>query len=770
MRKFSSFDFHEIYDIFPIGIAYLDENFNVFRANKILCEYFKKSEENLINRHYLNELTHPQCLKQEQALIEEMNRGERNNYQITKKFSLEKNKFLEAEVTVSSVKKKNGEISHYIVSFLDISEKEEIKENLRLNESKYRQVTESLPQLVWTCEADGPCDYLGPQWIQYTGIEEKEQLGFGWLNQLHPDDVQRTQDHWMNTAAKGLDFEIRFRIRRHDGVYRWFHTLAKPLKDESGKIIKWFGSNTDIDDLVNAEENLRLNESKYRQVTESLPQLVWTCEADGPCDYLGPQWIQYTGIEEKEQLGFGWLNQLHPDDVQRTQDHWMNTAAKGLDFEIRFRIRRHDGVYRWFHTLAKPLKDESGKIIKWFGSNTDIDDLVKSEERLESAVEERTHQLKLTMNAAQDANQAKADFLSNMSHELRTPLNAIKGFCQLLEMDKDISEKNKHYVNLLSTASTHLLELVSDILDMAKIEASHIELNLKSNQIDTIISDCLEFVKGLCLEKDVHLEPYEGAGLISRCDEVRLKQVVLNLLTNAIKYNKEGGQVKVSSSKSKTGFIQIRVTDTGLGISDKELEDLFVPFYRSVPKNSNIPGTGIGLSLTKALVEQMGGTLEVKSKLGEGSTFIVSIPVGKEINTAKTKKANEDFDIKEIKNPKYIFYIEDNPMNSLLMTEALKKFENLSLKLSEDPIEGIKLIEEQMPDLILLDINLPHMSGYDVLKHLRENEKLKNIPVIAVTACATSKDRIKLDSAGFDEALIKPINMTKLYRTIHKYL
>ncbi|MDT4329055.1 PAS domain S-box protein [Methylomonas sp. MV1] len=433
----------------------------------------------------------------------------------------------------------DGRIVGVVLTLPDITSvrqaNEEIRQSearLRESEGRYRQVTESLPQLVWTCRPDGPCDYLSPQWLTYTGTSEAEQLGYGWLNQLHPDDRQLAMDHWLATAAHGLPFEIEFRIRRHDGQYRWFKTVAQPVRNDAGDIVKWFGSNTDIENLKQAEaalrerehrldsivryspsvlslkhpdgryalanpnlqrihhlseaqiigktdfdlypeatalvlqahdqlvlesmarhsieeivpvdgvpriylshifpilddagraeyicrialditdrkraENeLRESESRYRQVTESLPQLVWTCTPDGTCDYLSPQWVAYTGLSQAEQLTYGWLDQIHPDDRQRTIDGWMATAAQGLPFEIEYRIRRHDGEYRWFKSLAQAVRNDAGEIIKWFGSSTDIEsqkqaeDILRTSEaalaslnqRLEEQVERRTRAL-----------------------------------------------------------------------------------------------------------------------------------------------------------------------------------------------------------------------------------------------------------------------------------------------------------------------------------------------------------------------------------------
>jgi PAS domain S-box-containing protein len=287
----------------------------------------------------------------------------------------------------------------------NITERRQAEEALRKSEARYRSYLEVSGQIGWTTPPDGVVDDI-PEWRKYTGQSIEEVKGWGWLNAMHPDDRKRTTEVWNKAVATKSLYETEYRIRRKDGVYRYFLARGIPSLREDGTIREWVGVCIDITERKEMEENLqKLNqelekrveertaelaasEHRFRDLAESLPQLVWTCLADGPCDYLGRQWVEYTGIPEAEQLNYGWLQQLHPDDRQPTISAWQEAVGKGKFFDVEFRIRRHDGVYRWFKTRAIPLHNTAGKVVKWFGSNTDIEDLKQMQQELKNRMAE----------------------------------------------------------------------------------------------------------------------------------------------------------------------------------------------------------------------------------------------------------------------------------------------------------------------------------------------------------------------------------------------
>ncbi|MGB0126637.1 MAG: PAS domain S-box protein, partial [Rhodocyclaceae bacterium] len=270
---------------------------------------------------------------------------------------------------------------------IDVTARKAAEAALRESELRYRTLVDATSAVSWSCPPSGLQVAPQPSWKAFTGQSTEEMLGTGWTRAVHPDDAAAAGDRWREAVARGLPFTSEHRIRRHDGQWRWMSVHAAPIRDAEGEVFEWIGMCLDVTERRATEDALRQSERRFRQVTESLPQLVWTCAADGPCDYLSLQWVRYTGKSEAEQLGYGWLEQLHPDDRRRTIDRWQSTASKGEAFDIEFRIRRHDGAYRWFRTLAVPLRDEAGQIVKWFGSNTDIEDIKQAEAALRESEE-----------------------------------------------------------------------------------------------------------------------------------------------------------------------------------------------------------------------------------------------------------------------------------------------------------------------------------------------------------------------------------------------
>jgi PAS domain S-box-containing protein len=259
-------------------------------------------------------------------------------------------------------------------------------------------------------------------------------------------------------------YDVEYRVRRRDGVYGWFKTRGVPIRDSQGTISKWFGSCTDITDLRKTREALFASEERWRTLTETLPQLVWAATPDGASDYFSNQWTEYTGVPERELLGWRWVEVLHPDDREPTRQFWNDSLAGRHPYDVEYRVRRRDGAYGWFKTRGVPIRDSEGIISRWFGSCTDITELKRAEVALARAKAE-----------AEQASVAKGEFLANMSHEIRTPMNGVIGMAQLLE-STELSAQQREYVLIILHSADTLLSLINDILDFSKIEAGKLEL------------------------------------------------------------------------------------------------------------------------------------------------------------------------------------------------------------------------------------------------------------------------------------------------------
>jgi len=405
-------------------------------------------------------------------------------------------------------------------------------------------------------------------------------------------------------------------------------------------------------------------------------------------------------------------------------------------------------------------------------------EVMRLNEELEERVHTRTlqleqanHELAGAMEEAKSANQAKSAFLSSMSHELRTPLNAILGFAQILTSEKLPSTlaQKREFANHILKSGRHLLTLINEILDLAKIESGAVALSLEPVALNEILKECESMVAPLAGNRGIRLLFPDGCMANVTADRTRLKQIVLNLLSNAIKYNRDGGAVVVDCSPSGQNLVRVSVQDTGMGLKPEQVKQLFQPFNRLGQESGAEEGTGIGLVVTKRLVELMGGTIGVTSSQGVGSMFWIELestePVPSRVDPNAERPAEHHRH--QEGEPTTVLYVEDNPANLKLVEEIISFRPDLKLISAPDGHLGLELARAHQPDIILMDINLPGMNGIDAVKLLANDPRTAHIPVIALTANAMPRDVEKGLAAGFFRYLIKPINIDEFTEAIN---
>ena len=393
--------------------------------------------------------------------------------------------------------------------------------------------------------------------------------------------------------------------------------------------------------------------------------------------------------------------------------------------------------------------------------------------RLEHEVQQRTKELIIARDDAENANASKSKFLSRMSHELRTPMNAILGFSQLLEQndENNFSTNDLESISEILLAGYHLLDLINEILDLSQVESGKLQLKTENIELTKIVEQCVSLVKPLAEKSHIKITyPNVNEPIFILADRIRIKQIIINLLANAIKYNKENGQVDLTYNVSDKNII-LSIEDNGIGIADEFHTRVFNPFDRLTAYSTNIEGTGVGLTLAKKLIELMNGKIGFTSTKDKGSTFWIEMILGLEEKSHEKPTPEETENLKSVATYN-VFYVEDNPANLRLITHLLSKQGNINIQDAQNGSLALDILSlDNNFDLILLDIQLPgNIDGFDILKKIRSNSKMKNIPVIAISANATEHDVQEGLSAGFDDYITKPINIDNFIKSLKRYI
>ena len=523
----------------------------------------------------------------------------------------------------------------------------------------------------------------------------------------------------------------------------------------------------DMTDRIASEKALRDSDERLRrsQIFANIGTWDWNIKSGELywSERIGPLFGYEEGGIETTYENF--LAAVHPDDRQVVVDAVAACVEQGEDFNIEHRCIWPDGSVHWMLERGDVVRDEQGAPLRMLVVVQDMTELKMAEAGLKAAKEEAEH-----------ASKAKTEFLASMSHELRTPLNAIMGFAQLFNYDVRANAEQKTTANEIYQAGRHLRTLIDDVLDLGKIEFGGIDVSLEPVDVFAALEECRSLVMPMVDKHGVSLvvEKASCSNVCVLADRTRLKQVFLNLLSNAVKYNRENGSVIVGCEQRDDGVLRIKVSDTGIGIMNKDLDYLFKPFTRLVTEKSEIEGSGIGLNISKQFVELMQGEIGVDSQPGQGSCFWVDLkiagvtaqPVVEPLNSI-SKPGSESADLSHSR----ILLVEDNPTNRTLFKH---QFQALGFRpeIVSGPEEILSQLDEMPYELILTDIQMPGMGGYDLIRHIRELEKDsdRHVPVVAVTANVMAGERERCIEAGMDDYISKPVDINVLKKVVQHWL
>lgn len=636
----------------------------------------------------------------------------------------------------------------------DIDRRKRAEIDLAEREGFFSKLVSILPGMISYWDADLRNRFASPGYQEWFGIRPDPGIT---LREVLGGELYKRNEAVIARALSGE--KVRFEreiVKADDGTTR--NVIVDYIPDVVDRsVIGFFVVVTDITDVKQAEERIAL----FQRIFSASSQSVGVADADGRMVYINPAHESLVGYSADEVLGKPFTIFLPEEDGPRLAQEIMEATSQGRSWSGMLTIRRKDGSCFPSVSNIDVSYDANEKIQNIFNIFSDFSEEIARRNELARAKEE-----------AERANRAKSKFLSSMSHELRTPMNAILGFGQLMDHEQSLSPVQKDNVREILKAGYHLLDLINDVLDLAKIESGKLYFSLEPVELTHVIEECINIASVLAERQNVRIEHECVAGAVVRADRVRLKQALVNLISNAIKYNRAGGSVRIEVLAEEGDRLRIVVIDNGVGIPKDRMVELFRPFSRLDADKRGIEGTGIGLSITKSMVEKMGGEVGAESEPGIGSRFWIDLPM-----EARSQPARHDEPV-SAGAPEWrlsgtagtVLYIEDNPSNIKLVEKMLGRFDKVDLLTAHTAELGIGLAKSRNPDMILLDINLPEMDGYQVLNILNSDNELKNIPVIAVTANAMPRDIERGRAAGFAEYLTKPIDMQKLVDLVERFL
>ncbi len=492
--------------------------------------------------------------------------------------------------------------------------------SLAAGERKFRTIADAMPQMVWSTRPDGFHDYYNDRWYEFTGVPYGSTDGEGWNGMFHPDDQEEAWRRWRHSLETGDAYEVEYRLRHRSGEYRWTLGRALPIRDGEGRIERWFGTCTDIHDFKRAEDRLRESEAQFRTLADSIPQLAWMTEADGSITWYNRRWYAFTGTTPDEMLGWGWRSVHHPDHVEPVTERFRRAIAAGEPWEDTFPLRGADGAYRWFLSRALPIRDEAGRIVRWFGTNTDVTEAREAQAELKEANEEIQR------------------FAYIVSHDLRAPLVNIMGFTSELETLRDemleagakppgdpgrerTLRDFDESVTFIKAAIDKMEGLIGAILKLSRE-------GRRTFRPEPL--DLAALVRGL-VDAQRHQVESAGAAVVVgampalTADRLAVEQILGNLLDNAVKYLDPARPGRIEVAGEALGpRVRIRVRDNGRGIEPKDHARVFELFRRSGAQDR--PGEGIGLAHVRTLVRSLGGRIDLASEPGAGTTFTVTLP------------------------------------------------------------------------------------------------------------------------------------------------
>ena len=662
------------------------------------------------------------------------------------------------DVTVSPIIGSSGQVTRILSVSRDITEARFATEKVRVSEERFRSLVTATAAIVWGTPGSGQFDVEQQGWAAFTGQVFESMKGLGWLDAVHPDDRQNTATQWDQAIASGTMYENEHRLQRADGQFRHMSMRAVPIRGPDDIITEWVGVHTDIHDRKAADVILRDNEERVRLATESAElglwvwhpgtdQVIW--ENDRPYDIFGFS-RDAPPITARQFL----TEFVHPDHVIAFGRAATKTIETGARLHFEGRIRRTNGEIRWVEFFGNLQPQRDGDPFRIIGTVADI-----------TSGKDREEELRRLAANLSEADRRKTEFLAVLAHELRNPLAPIRHGLQLIGTQAGNAETLTKVREMLDRQVNQMVRLVNDLLDVARITSGKVELRKQRAEMGDLIKVAVETSMPLIESSGHRLSvAVPNDSIPVYVDPERISQVISNLLNNAAKYTPAGGTIAIDVTHDQNEVV-VCVTDNGIGIAPTSIGTVF-DLFRQVGQDfeRSQGGLGIGLSLVRQLVELHGGTASASSPgEGGGSSFMIRLAM---INATAAPPRQSDT-LPEAKKPANLrIVIADDNVDAAEILSLLLQVSGHIVDIAHDGHAALKLVHALRPDVVFLDIGMPGMNGYEVAKVLRMMPDLADITLVALTGWGSEQDRALSREAGFNDHLIKPVDMTVIERLL----
>lgn len=684
----------------------------------------------------------------------------------------------------------NGEANGFVVLVHDITESKRIEEALKRSELRYRSLVVATAQVVWRASAEGePVDM--DDWRVLTGQSRREVAGWGWLEALHTDDRARTKAVWSEAIAAKNIYVTECRIRRIDGTYGYYAVRGVPVFTNDGALTEWIGTCTDISKRRVIAEELRAQKQFLRNIIDTDPNLIFVKDREGRYTLVNQATADNSGAAVDDVIGKcdADFNRNEEQVAQFLRDDREVIANEVEKFISEEQTTNARGEVIWLQTVKRPLRSPDGVVHHVLGISSDITQRKKAEEERESLLQLEQQ----ARAAAEEANRLRDEFLATISHELRTPLTAIIGWSRIMQNGKLEEDQARAALETILRNARAQAQLVDDLLDISRIVTGKMMLDVKHLRLAPIIEAAVAAIRPAAEAKNIELrveletedKDLEYAAETICGDSNRLQQVIWNLLSNAIKFTPRGGRVKARLEYDSVAA-RIIVSDTGQGIAPEFLPYVFERFRQADSSTTRkYGGLGLGLAIVRQLIEQHGGTVEVRSAgESQGAAFIVTLPYA--INTPNPS-ADEDASLcanaplptmnKSATETSakaggaldglHILIVDDEAdARELLQTAFEGHGARVMAVSSADEALATFAVAATLPDVLVSDIGMPGADGYELMRRINTDERLRKIPSIAITAYASAEDRRRALRVGYDLHIAKPIEPMEMIEVV----